>query len=202
MLQHAVEMHARRAAEVLCDSADLFVGRFPKRTLVIDVEQLAALVLIQKKTLRVEHLERVVLERIMRRRDREPTTRPCGPRVYLYGRRGQHAHIDHFAPGRQQPKLDRVLQHWPASAGVPPHDDSPRADVRSEGLSEGASESGREKLAHHPADSGDTDFEKMRLRHQVWSTGSYSKRRIALTHSYSAVDRFGPQPIGVYGAIF
>src|SRR5258708_37629226 len=32
--------------------------------------------------------------------------------------------------------------------------------------------------------------------------GSYGNLRIALTHSHSAVLRFGPQPDGVYGAVF
>ena len=141
-----------------------FVG-LEELALVVEVEQLVALVVVEEQAAVVEELERVVLGRIVRGGERDAAARARGVDEHLDGGRGQNADVHHFAAGGEQAAGDRVLQHGAARARVAAHHDAAGPHVRSERLGEGAGELRREELADHAADSGYADLEQVFARH-------------------------------------
>ena len=125
---------------------------------MINVQQLAALVVIEEQSRCVEQLQRIVFRRIVRRGNGEASARADGSGVKLDGRRGEDADVDHFATGGEKSALHRVLQHRTGGAGIASHHHASTADVGSEGLRESASELRSEEGSDDAADAGDADF--------------------------------------------
>src|SRR5213083_422638 len=98
--------------------------------------------MVEKEALRVEHLERVVFQWIMRRRDGKAAARVGGAGIDLDGRCGKDTNIDDLAAGRQQAAMNRVLEHGSTGARVAADDDAAGPNVGPEGLCEGAGQGG------------------------------------------------------------
>src|ERR1017187_614323 len=93
------------------------VGGAAEIALVIQVQQLAALVAVEEQALGVEELEGVVFRRIVGGGDGDAAARTGGAHVDLDGRGGQDADVHYFAAGRQQAAGDGVVEHLAARAG-------------------------------------------------------------------------------------
>ena len=121
--QHALDVQARGGGVVAGGAADFCVGGAAEIALMIEVQQLAALVAVEEQAFGVEQLQRVVFRRIVRGGDGDAAARAGGADVDLDGGRGQDADIHHFAAGREQAAGDRVMQHLAAGRacrGRPP----------------------------------------------------------------------------------
>jgi hypothetical protein len=74
------------------------------------------------------------------------------------GRRRGDAHVEDFAPGREQPSRNGVSEHFPARAGIPSHENRlSGADVVAERLGEPHRRVRGEGPADDPADAGHAD---------------------------------------------
>ena len=149
-----------------------------KIALVIQIEQFAAFIVIEKEAFGVEQLQRVVFRRIVRGGDGDAAASANGGDINLNRRRGSDADVDHFAARGEQSAGNRVLQHRSAGAGVPAHHHASAPDISAEGLGEGAGQRRREEFTHHAANAGNADLEQMLPQAKLLTcSSSVSNRR-------------------------
>src|SRR5262245_26403484 len=99
--QHAFDVQPRRCLEIAGYAADLSVDGLAEITLMIQVEQLAALVVVEKQSFGVEQFQRVVFRWIVRCGERDAAARVNRRNVNLDSGRWRYSYIDHFAAGGQ-----------------------------------------------------------------------------------------------------
>jgi hypothetical protein len=167
VLENAAEMNFRRPGKILAHAPDLRVRRLAKTALMVQIQQFTALVVVEEQALRVEHLQGVILGRIMRGGQGQPARGAGGADVDLDGGGWQNAHIHDIAAGGKQTAVDGVLEHLAARARVPAHHHPAGAHIGPKCLGEGASQGGREESAHHATNPGDADLEQVFPGHQA-----------------------------------
>src|SRR5687768_2902409 len=100
-------MKPLRRFQVLPDAPDLLVLGRVKIALVVEVDQFAALIVIEEESAGVEKLQRIVLGGIVGRGQSDAATGPGGSGIHLDSRSRQHAQVEYLAARRQQSALHR-----------------------------------------------------------------------------------------------